>query len=256
MSQPEDTAGPEHPKGTVRPEHPEGMVRPEHAEDTQSAPAPAVAPGDGRWRAWPGGFHHLIPRRAEVRDGAVVVLGCLILGLPAGAIWAALAPRLIYQVTKAGTAYELNVESERLFAGDGWFIVAGMAAGLLTGLLSWWLPRRSRGPVLLVIVAVGSLAGSLVAWRFGAFLGRHPTPVEANATLQHVGATLRQRLSLRAKVALLSWPLVTMFFYILHSSFARDSGLGVADAVLHRSRSAAPGATGQSVVTEGPPAAG
>lgn len=208
----------------------------DEVDDLEPNAVVADAPGDlgaapDRWRpiapvtwatvTWRGAR----PRAHEFADGVAVIAALAVIGLGVAWVWEQLSPRLAYRVTKPGLAYELSVESEKLFAADGWFAVCGTVVGVVTALVGFRVFARSRGPLMLLAIAVGSLAGSVVAWRFGDFLGRFPTHGQANAILHHVGAILDQRLSIRAKVVLLFQPIGAVVVYAICISFARHPDL-------------------------------
>lgn len=162
--------------------------------------------------------------RAEWRLAALLVVGLALLGLVVGVLWAELAPRVVYTVIRAGLATENNAESESLFAGDGWFALIGAGAGLVTGTLAWALAtsrKVARGPFLVLAVLVASFCCAVVAWRFGVWLGRHPTAAERREDFAHVGHTLRSPLTLRAKGALFFQPFAAVLVGVVWTALDR-----------------------------------
>ena len=165
----------------------------------------------------------LRPTRGELRAAAILVLVLAVVGLLAGVIWSVLAPRLGFSVVRGSggpVGIQTDPESEALIAADGWFAIIGAVLGVLTG-LAVWSRRLSRGPVLVVALAIASLVGSLVAWRFGLWLGRHPTAGQVHAALGHVGAALHARLTLRAKGALFFQPFFAVLTVVVATGFSR-----------------------------------
>lgn len=141
----------------------------------------------------------------QLRFAALVVVVLALLGLAIGTWWAHAAPRLTLTVFQVGKATQTDEVSEAIVGADGWFALIGAGLGILTGALAW-LHRPARGPLLMVALAVGSLGGAVVAWRFGVFLGRHPTHSETGPIFARVGATLRIPLHLRSTGTLLFQP--------------------------------------------------
>ncbi|WP_332317101.1 DUF2567 domain-containing protein [Verrucosispora sp. WMMA2121] len=107
-------------------------------------------------------------RTMAVGAATVLVLG--LLGAPLGWIWAAVAPATPVVRSGDGAVYGL-AQPEQPIAADGWFSLLGLAFGVLTALAVWFLLRRNRGPVGLVVAAVGALAAALVAWQVGRRVG-------------------------------------------------------------------------------------
>src|SRR5215475_8911835 len=105
-----------------------------HPADPQVRPYPAGPPGapgapEPSGVFWPlreeytirppAGRDRLWPRQTEIRWAVVVVIGLALLGIAAGGLWIAVAPRLPFQVVKAGQAVRLEPESEVFVADDG-----------------------------------------------------------------------------------------------------------------------------------------
>jgi uncharacterized protein DUF2567 len=93
-----------------------------------------------------------------------------VLGAPLGWLWAALAPDVPVEVVDGGVV-PAEAEPEEFFAADGWFVLLGVAFGLLAAVAVWFLLRRYRGPVLLVALAVGAVGAGLLAWWVGHRIG-------------------------------------------------------------------------------------
>ncbi|WP_348774962.1 DUF2567 domain-containing protein [Verrucosispora sp. WMMD1129] len=102
--------------------------------------------------------------------GAATVLVLGLLGAPLGWLWAAVAPATPVVKSGDGAVYG-QAQPEQPIAADGWFSLLGLAFGVLTALAVWFLLRRHRGPVGLVVAAAGGLAAGLVAWQVGRRVG-------------------------------------------------------------------------------------
>ncbi|WP_309246342.1 DUF2567 domain-containing protein [Verrucosispora sioxanthis] len=94
------------------------------------------------------------------------------LGAPAGdgSGAAAIAPTTPVVRSGDGAVYG-QAQPEQPIAADGWFSLLGLAFGVLTALAVWFLLRKNRGPVGLVVAAAGALAAALVAWQVGRRVG-------------------------------------------------------------------------------------
>lgn len=99
-----------------------------------------------------------------------VAVAVAVLGAPLGWLWAWLAPEVPVQVVPGGVV-PTEEQPEEFFAADGWFILLGVAFGLLAAVAVWFLLRRHRGPVALVAVTVGAVGAGLLAWWVGHRIG-------------------------------------------------------------------------------------
>ena len=206
--QPEDPPGQPLPAGPAgAPEPADGMLQPPWRYPTGPVPR-----GGRQWH-W--------PRQAEIRWAVVVVVTLAILGLAAGGLWIALSPRLPYQVVKAGQAVRIEPESEVFMADDGWYFFITLGIGLLAGVLAW-LPRSGRGWLMPVALAVGGVAGALVAWAFGEWL----TPPLTKGGLQQIGATVLFQVRLKAQAAVVTEAFAAVVTYLVLAGFAADDDLG------------------------------
>jgi len=152
-----------------------------------------------------------------MRDGAVITLGVAVLGVLFGVLWWWVAPQV--PLISDGTAvYLKDSEGEQSVGADGWFTLMGLGFGALAaGAVFWW--RRAGGVAVVIGLAAGALAASVVAWRLGVACG--PTQnVIAHAKQVGVGKVFYAPLQLRAKAALLAWPIASMgVFLALTSAF-------------------------------------
>ncbi|WP_433529158.1 DUF2567 domain-containing protein [Micromonospora sp. CA-263727] len=112
------------------------------------------------------------PRRPgrTVTVGALVVLVLGLLGAPLGLLWAAIAPATPVVKTARGAVYG-QTQPEQPIAADGWFSLLGLGFGVLAAIVVWFVLRRHRGPVGLVVVVAGALTTALVAWQVGRRVG-------------------------------------------------------------------------------------
>lgn len=160
---------------------------------------------------------------AEVRAAVVVVVALAIVGLLVGLVWAHVAPRALYTVVdvKQRLAQQNDVESEAQVGVDGWFALIGAGVGLLTGAVAWrW--RSARGPFLMVVLAVASLLSAVIAWRFGLWVGRHPTQTQLQTIFDKVGNTFRPPIKMRAKAALFFQPVGAVIAALVSFAFSTE----------------------------------
>ncbi|MFZ3571084.1 DUF2567 domain-containing protein [Streptomyces sp. BH097] len=149
--------------------------------------------------------------RAELREAVVVTIGVAVVGLALGALWLWLAPR-VPLVSDASAVYLKDTEGEQAIGIDGTFALLGLAFGAVTG-AAVFLWRRRGGVPLVVGLALGSLLGGVLAWRFGIWLG--PTQnVAAHAKEVGKGVVFDAPLELNAKGALLAWPLAALVVHL------------------------------------------
>lgn len=149
----------------------------------------------------------LPPRGRALLVAAVIAVACAVLGVLGGLVWAAVAPRVVYQVYTLSppTAYAVNPETSAFIAADGTYTFVALAGGVLTGLAGYQFIRR-YGPMPMAGLVVGSVAAAfLVMWSGHLFTGA--------STFDHVLATSKPGELLRAPIvlgshgALAFWPL-------------------------------------------------
>ncbi|MFG2216358.1 ABC transporter permease [Streptomyces sp. NPDC048685] len=150
-------------------------------------------------------------RGPDLRRAAIVTALVTVSGIALGLLWLWLAPRV--PLISDSTAVFLNdSEGEEAIGADGTFVLLGLAFGALSAALVFWFQRRG-GIALVLGLALGGLLGSLLAWRLGVWLG--PTQdVVAHARAVGKGVVFDAPLQLRAKGALLAWPLGAMAVHL------------------------------------------
>ncbi|MEV3856183.1 DUF2567 domain-containing protein [Streptomyces sp. NPDC050095] len=147
----------------------------------------------------------------ELRESAVAFVGVALVGLLLGALWLWLAPR-IPLISDSTAVYLKDTEGEQAIGVDGTFTLLGLAFGVVTG-AAVFLWRKRGGIPLVVALALGALLGGVIAWRFGIWLG--PTKdVAAHAKEVGKGVVFDAPLELKAKGALLAWPLAAMVVHL------------------------------------------
>jgi hypothetical protein len=171
---------------------------------------------DNRMLPPPGG--PASPRTSDTQPGpqpgrallaAVFVLaGSAVVGLAGGLIWAAIAPRVQYQVytLKPPTAYATNPETSAFIAADGWYCFIALAGGALIGLLAYLFAIRRFGALPMASAVAGSIVAALIAQWLGHEASGGPGFNRLLSTSKP-GTYLYAPISLGSHGALAFWPL-------------------------------------------------
>ncbi|MFL6137622.1 MAG: hypothetical protein ACJ74O_07470 [Frankiaceae bacterium] len=179
------------------------------SEPVQDAEPAPVAPAEPALRAEP-------PAAAEARAGLLTALGLAALGVPVAGIWYALAPRVLYQVVATGRGSPVDPETKAFIADDGTFFLLTAVVGLLCGTVAYLVGRRCALGVAIGL-AVGGIAGAIVAWKLGTSFGsggfHHALRTDPT------GTTVRGPLGLRAKGTLVAWPVGALLAFVLGLSY-------------------------------------
>jgi hypothetical protein len=191
-----------------------GGVSPSPEVPAPSPGAPTPLPAGRPWSPWR-------EARRDWRWGAGVIGVLAVVGVPLGLLWWALAPRADYRITGSGPVVIGNPSEELLVADDGVFVIVVAVLGLLAGVLTWMV-RRRRGVAGLLAVALGTLAGSAVAWQIGELLGPGPS----KAALAHVGGRVTTSLTLGTVPALAVAPFVALLVWLVATLYSRGDSLG------------------------------
>jgi len=144
---------------------------------------------------------------------AAALAGSAVLGVAAGLIWAALAPRALLQEVGHGEAQLVNAESSAFILADAWFCLIAALGGVVTGVLGYRLLVRRAGWIATAGLVLGAVVASLLALWTGENIGL--------GTYHHLlatspdGAVFRGSLALGAKSALVFWPGVTSLIVLL-----------------------------------------
>lgn len=153
------------------------------------------------------------PRQGQERGrallaAALVLAGSVLVGLIGGLIWAAAAPRVVYQMytLKPPTAYAVNPETSAFIAADGWFVGIALVGGAAIGLLAYLFAVRRYGALPMAALVLGSLAAAYVAMWLGHEESGAPGFDHLLATSKP-GALLHAPISLGAQGALAFWPI-------------------------------------------------
>jgi hypothetical protein len=159
---------------------------------------PPAGTGGGRMPA-PAGRRLLI--------AFAVALGGALLGLLAGVIWAAVAPRVVYQVAAGSPREAFVVASEptAFFAADAWYCIIALAGGAVLGLLGYLFAIRRHGALPMLGLVAGAVAAAYLARWIGQQSG-YDAFYHQLATVRP-GTLLRAPITLGSRGALAFWPL-------------------------------------------------
>jgi hypothetical protein len=138
----------------------------------------------------------------------LIIAGSVVVGVVGGAIWAAAAPRVLYQVWTLNppTAYATNPETSAFIAADGWYCFVGLGGGALIGLFGYVFGVRRYGPVPMAGIVIGSISAAFIAAWLGHELSGGPGFDHLLATSRR-GEFLHAPISLGSHGALAFWPL-------------------------------------------------
>ena len=149
--------------------------------------------------------------KTEIRQAVVVTLVLVVGGVLLGLLWWWLAPH-VPLVSDGRAVYLKESEGEQAVGVDGTFTLLAAGFGLVSAVAVFLVHRRGGVPIV-VGLALGALLGAVLAWRFGVWLGPEQD-VAAHAKQVGKGVTFDAPLELRAKGALLSWPVVALLAHL------------------------------------------
>jgi len=150
---------------------------------------------------------------------SVALAGSAVLGIAAGLVWAAVAPRPLLQEIAHGEAQVVNAETSAFIVADAWFCLISVVGGLITGVLGYRVLVRRADWAATAGLVLGAVAAALLA----VWVGEHVGLGTYNHLLASspVGTFFHASLGLGAKSALAFWPLLTSAVILLAESGAR-----------------------------------
>ena len=149
----------------------------------------------------------------------MALAGSAVLGIAAGLVWAAVAPRPLLQEIAHGEAQVVNAETSAFIVADAWFCLISVVGGLITGVLGYRVLVRRADWAATAGLVLGAVAAALLA----VWVGEHVGLGTYNHLLASspVGTFFHASLGLGAKSALAFWPLLTSAVILLAESGAR-----------------------------------
>ncbi|WP_344527734.1 DUF2567 domain-containing protein [Streptomyces rectiviolaceus] len=178
--------------------------QPQHDPWQQAAQPSGAVPQPANEEDGPG-------MKTEVRQAAVIMVAMAVCGVLLGLLWMWLAPR-VPLVADSDAVYLKDTEGEQAIGVDGTFTLLALAFGAVSGAVVFLLRRRGGIPLVVGLTAGGLLA-AVVGWRLGIFLGPE-TDVAAHAKSLGKGVAFDAPLELKAKGALLSWPVAALLIHL------------------------------------------
>ncbi|MFI5527978.1 hypothetical protein ACIA8O_05410 [Kitasatospora sp. NPDC051853] len=187
------------------------------ADSTPEPPLPSYPAQPDPYLPPPAPARERRPLGPELRIGAVITAAGAVLGAVMGVLWLQLAPRVMLIAGSDAIRY-VDPEGEQRAGADGTFALLGLGAGVLCALVAFVLTRRRGGGIAVATgLAVGGLAGSVIAWQLGTRLGPS-TDVVASAKKAGQGVQFSAALELGAHGALLVWPMAAMILLLALSA--------------------------------------
>lgn len=156
---------------------------------------------------------------------AILLAAAAIVGLLAAVIWTRLTVLPGYTVGDDGSAVTSEYGLTQFIAADASFALIGVLAGVGIGVTWWWAlgPRDRRPgigwPVVLLAVVAAAVAGVL-CWQVGEVLGAQD--FDARLRAARPGEVVPIDFTLRAKAALLLWPLGASAAFVAIGAVAPD----------------------------------
>jgi hypothetical protein len=138
---------------------------------------------------------------------AVVIAGCALLGLAAGAVWSAVAPHAVLVVTGPDSANVVNPETSAFIAADGWYVIVCLIGGAVCGVAGYVFAVRRYGPAAMAALIGGAVAAALLTRWAGEQLGG--AGFARRLAVSRTGTMLRGPLELGSHGALAFWALAT-----------------------------------------------
>ncbi|GAB2950947.1 hypothetical protein GCM10027280_44290 [Micromonospora polyrhachis] len=130
----------------------------------------ALPPGAPAGPYWIPALPQPQPLGRRLAVGAGALLALILLGVPLGLLWVAVSPQIPVVRTETGTVLT-QPQPEEFIAADGWFSLLGFGFGVLAAIVFWLVLRRQRGPLSLLLLAVGGIGAAVVAWQVGRRIG-------------------------------------------------------------------------------------
>jgi hypothetical protein len=152
------------------------------------------------------------PRRDDIKAALLALVASVLAGAPVGLLWSQLAPRAQGQLSGEDVLL-VETYTGSFIAADGYFVGAALVAGAVGGLLAWRLGSR-HGPAVVVTLALGGVLAGLLAMVTGEQIG---LSAAREAVSAGSAAAFELPLELKAREALVVWPLASLVAYLAAS---------------------------------------
>lgn len=145
--------------------------------------------------------------RAAMAAG-LIIAASIVIGVAGGLVWAAVAPRVLYQVYTLNppTAYATDPETSAFIAADGWYCLIAVVGGALIGLLGYLFGVRRYGPVPMAGIVIGATGAAFICSWLGHRQSGAPGFNHVLATSKP-GTLLHAPISLGSQGAMAFWPI-------------------------------------------------
>jgi hypothetical protein len=164
----------------------------------------------------------------DLRVAAVLVVALAVLGAALGPLWSAWSgSQQRAYVIGPGQLYPYD-EVETMAAADGRYLLIVAVVGLGAAMFGWWARAASRGPLVLLALGVGGLAGAALTWSIGYLTGGGTYDGKAGTTISHLPVTLHMHGLVFVE------PAIATLLYGLFVAFAARDDLNRADPVRER----------------------
>ncbi|HVE62329.1 MAG TPA: hypothetical protein VNB94_00815 [Mycobacteriales bacterium] len=194
-----------------------------------SAP-PRLAPGFDPWQSFVAGEpvrrrerlrHRGLEALRASRVPALLAVSVLLLGAPAGLLWARVSPTVSVSFSAQGPSLD-RPESSEFFAAEGSFGVVLLVFGLVTGAVVWRVLRqRATGVGVPVGLAIGALLAGLVAQAVGSRFVVD-SDLAALCGVQNACPIYDGTLQLRARGLVVIWAVAALAAYVALSLLRDD----------------------------------
>ncbi|MFI1461717.1 DUF2567 domain-containing protein [Nocardia carnea] len=160
--------------------------------------------------------------RKEMRAAAVLLAAVVVLSVFAGVVWGLLVPTESVLVVEPGRGATLVGESLHRFDALAIFAGLGAVTGVLSAAAAWrW--RRMRGPIQLVGLLLGSVAGAWVMAWIGEAVNAWDNPRPDDPP---VGQIVSLPVGLESPLALLVQPLTVALVILILAGLSTTEDLG------------------------------
>jgi hypothetical protein len=155
----------------------------------------------------------------RLQPAAIAAVLILLAAPYVGMFWQWVAPAPTY-VNLSGDVYLDNQDTSAFIAADGWFLVIGLVAGIVSAGLAYW---RWRGDVVVIVAMAGAaVVGSLIARQVGEAFG--PPSIQQTALTLGDGQTIQGSIKVAANGVLFAWAVgILLTFLSLIGGLERSS---------------------------------
>ena len=145
--------------------------------------------------------------RRQLLTATVTTLVVALPGAAVGLLWQAISPSVRYVIVD-GTPVVADPETQALISIDGRFAILTALAGLVCGAAAYLAAGRGTDVAMTVGLALGGMAGALLAWQIGHHIGLSAFHRAVRDAAE--GAFVTGIADLHATGVLVFWPLIAV----------------------------------------------